>query len=208
MEYMKKKYDLELIFFNDENFLTMRKERFEEFCTGYQKRIALPFFIMTRADSLLDEEKVMELKNTGCVTIGIGVECGNEEFRKNILNKKISNSVYERAFTNCHKYNIRTTANIIIGLPFETEENIFESVNFCKKLRAKSISLAIFAPYHGTKLRDICVENGFIEDKYNEQIAIINHSILQMPQLSRRRIEELYCQFNDLVYRSKDIQDL
>lgn len=200
IEYMKNKFALELVFFNDEHFLAMKKERFEEFCAKYQQRIALPFFIMTRADSLLDEERVKNLKDTGCVTIGIGVECGNEEFRKKILNKNISNSVYKKAFGSCHKYGIRTTANIIIGLPFETEENILESANFCKKLKARSISLAIFAPYYCTKLREICIENGFIEDKYNEQIAIINNSILNMPQLSRKKIEELYYKFTDLVY--------
>ena len=44
----------------------------------------MPFFIMTRADSLLDEEKIKMLKEAGCVTIGIGVESGNEDIRKKI----------------------------------------------------------------------------------------------------------------------------
>lgn len=198
--YMKDKYALELVFFNDENFLTMRKDRFEDFCINYQKRVALPFFIMTRADSLLDETKVQRLRDAGCITIGIGVESGNEEFRKKVLNKNIPNATYEKAFLNCHKYNIRTTANIIIGLPFETEENVIESALFCNKLQAKSISLAIFAPYHGTKLRDICIENNFIKNEYNEDIAIINHSTLKMPQISQEKIEELYHEFGKLVY--------
>jgi radical SAM superfamily enzyme YgiQ (UPF0313 family) len=155
---------------------------------------------MTRADSLLDEGKVKMLKEAGCVTIGIGVESGNEEIRRNLLNKNISNSVYEKAFDNCHKHNIRTTANVMIGLPFETEENIMESASFCKKLNAKSVSLAIFAPYHGTRLRGICVEKGYIDDKVYEHIAIINASILTMPQLSKNKIEDLYYKFKELVY--------
>ena len=206
MEHLKKRFSLELIFFNDENFLTMSKDRLIEFCDKYQSRINLPFFIMTRADSLLDETKVKMLKDAGCVTIGIGVESGNEEMRKTLLNKKIPNSVYEQAFANCNKYDIRTTANIMIGLPFETEENIIESAEFCKKLKARSISLAIFAPYHGTKLREICVENGFMKDKIYEDIAIINHSVLNMPQLSKEKIEELYHLFNSLVY--DDVQEV
>jgi len=166
IEHMKDLYGLELVFFNDENFLTMKKERLFEFCNKYQSRIKLPFFIMTRADSLLDEQKIAKLKKAGCVTIGIGVESGNEEMRKKLLNKNIPNSVYERAFAICHKYEIRTTANVMMGLPFETEENILESAQFCRKLRARSLSLSIFAPYQGTRLRDICVDNGFIKDRY------------------------------------------
>lgn len=203
MVQMKKKYNLELVFFNDENFLTMRPERFEEFIDKYQKNVNLPFFIMTRADSLLDKNKIKRLKDAGCVTIGIGVESGNEEIRKNLLNKKISNEAYEQAFKNCHEYDIRTTANIMIGLPFETEENILESAAFCKKLEARSLSLSIFAPYHGTKLRDICLENGFIEDKIYDEIAIINDSVLTMPQLSKEKIKELYYKFNELAQHEK-----
>lgn len=201
---MKKEYALELVFFNDENFLTMRKERLSDFCDKYKSRVGLPFFIMTRADSLLDEQRVKILKRAGCVTIGIGVESGNEETRKKLLNKNIPNSVYEKAFEICHKHGIRTTANVMMGLPFETEENILESVEFCRRLRAKSLSLAIFAPYQGTRLRDICVESGFMEDRLYDEIAIINHSVLNMPQLDKKKIEELYYKFNDLVYGASD----
>lgn len=200
MEHLKKKHNLNLIFFNDENFLTMKNERLADFCEKFFDRVSLPFFIMTRADSLIDEKKIKMLKEAGCVTIGIGVESGNEDIRRKLLNKNITNDVYEKAFANCHKYDIRTTANIMIGFPFETEENIIESANFCRKLQAKSLSLAIVAPYHGTLLRDICLEEGFIEDKISEDIAIINRSILNMPQLSKEKIEELYLRFNSLVY--------
>ena len=197
---MKTKYNLELIFFNDENFLTMKTERLNKFCDSYKEEINLPFFIATRADSLINDEKVKKLKDAGCVTIGIGVETGNEEIRKNLLNKNISNEIYEKAFDNCHKYNIRTTANIMIGLPFETEENIIESANFCKKIKAKSISLSIFAPYYSTKLRDVCVENNFMMDEISSEIGIVNSSILKMPQISKEKIDELFCKFKELVY--------
>ena len=200
ISHMKDAYGLELVFFNDENFLTMKNERLLEFCDKYQSRINLPFFIMTRADTLLDEQKIAKLKKAGCITIGIGVESGNEEMRKKLLNKNIPNSVYERAFELCHKYGIRTTANIMMGLPFETEENILESAQFCRKLQARSLSLSIFAPYQGTRLRDICVDNGFVKDRLYRNIATINHSILNMPQLSSKKIEELYYKFNSLVY--------
>lgn len=200
MEFFKKKYNLELIFFNDENFLTIKRNRLIQFCNEYRHKINLPFFIATRADSLLDEERVRILKQCGCVTVGIGVECGNEEFRKKILNKNILNSTYIKAFNNCHKYDLRTTANIMIGLPFETEENILESIEFCKKLKTQSVGLSIFAPYCGTHLREVCIQNNFMEDKLYEDIAIINDSVIHMPQLSKEKIDEYYHKFLPMVY--------
>lgn len=200
MKLLKEEYNLELIFFNDENFLSMGDARLDEFCKKYTENIGLPYFIMTRADGLLNETSVAKLKDSGCHTIGVGVEVGNEEIRKKVLNKNISNDVYIKAFKNCNKYEMRTTANIMIGLPFETEQNILESAAFVKKIEAKSVSIAIFAPYYGTVLRKICVDNLFMEDKLYEGIGIINQSILTMPQISKDRISELYHDFNDLVY--------
>lgn len=186
--------------FSDENLLAIRKDRLTEFCDKYRLRVGLPFFIMTRADSLLDEDKVKLLKDAGCVTVAIGVESGDEAIRRQVLNKNLPNSVYEKAFANCHKAGIRTTANVMIGLPFETEDDIIETARFCRKVQARSVSLAIFVPYHGTRLRDLCVERGFIEDRMYEEIAIIDRSTLTMPQLSQAKISELYYRFNSLVY--------
>ncbi|MEI7904567.1 MAG: uroporphyrinogen decarboxylase family protein, partial [Candidatus Firestonebacteria bacterium] len=62
-----------------------------ELAREYKDKIDLPFFIMTRADSIIDEDKIKLLKETGCVTIGIGVESGNENIRMKLLNKKIPN---------------------------------------------------------------------------------------------------------------------
>jgi len=200
IEHLKKQYALELVLFSDENFLAIRKERLTEFCDKYRSRVGLPFFIMTRADSLLDQGKVALLKDSGCVTVAIGVESGNETIRRQVLNKNLPNSVYEKAFANCHEAGIRTTANVMIGLPFETEDDIIESARFCRKVQTRSVSLAIFVPYHGTHLRDLCVEHGFIEDRMYEEIAIIDRSTLTMPQLSREKIRELYYRFNSLVY--------
>lgn len=200
IEYMKKKYSLELIFFNDENFMMMEDGRFEEFCMKFKKRVDLPFFVQTRAETLVDEEKVKRLKELNCVTIGIGVESGSEKIRREVLNKQTLDYIYMKAFANCNKYNIRTTAYVMLGLPFETEEDIMLTAEFCKRLKTESIAISVFAPYHGTKLYDVCVEQGFIEDKYYEDISVNYSTILKMPQLSKEKLEELYYQFNNLVY--------
>lgn len=203
MEYMKDKYNLELIFFNDENFMMIGKNRFEEFIKKYKEKINLPFYIQTRAETLLDEGKIKMLKEANCATIGIGVESGSERIRKEVMNKNIPDSVFEKAFANCNKYHIRTTANIIMGLPFETEKDIITSAEFCKKLNTESIGISIFAPYYGTKLRKVCIEQGYMEDKFYENISMSYHSILKMPQITEEKLEELYYNFSNMVYGNK-----
>ncbi len=199
----KEKIALELVFFNAENFLVISQDRFEEFYTKYRERIGLPFFIQTSAQTLLNETRVKKLKEAGCITVGIGVESGNERLRSMILDKRTPDSVYINAFAICNKYKIRTTAYVMMGLPFETEQDILATADFCKKLKTESIAISIFAPYHGTKLWEVCVENGYIEKKYYDDISVNYSSILNMPQLPKEKIEELYYKFNGFVYDSK-----
>lgn len=200
IEQMKKEFSLELIFFNDENFLMMSEKRYDEFCEKFKERINLPFYFNTRAETLLNEVVVNKLKETNCVGIGIGIETGNEKTRKELLNKNTPNEIYEKAISNTNKYGIRTTGYIMLGLPFETEESIIESAEFCKKLNITSVGLAIFAPYYGTRLHEICVKNNFMENRLYDNISVNYHSILKQPQLPEQRLEELYYNFNKMVY--------
>lgn len=200
---MKNRYSLELILFYDENFCIMKNNRFKEFCKEYKKQIDLPFLIQTCADTLLREERIRMLKDAGCVTITMGIEAGNEEIRRKILNKNISNDVYIRAFKNCRKYGIRTTGNVMLGLPNETEENIIETINFCKQCNPDSIGIAIFVPFYGTKLREMCIREGLMDDKLYDTISYHNSSILKSPNITKERFNELYYNFQNMVFDSK-----
>lgn len=203
MAYLKNKYALELIWFHDENFCLMKNKRLFDFCKQFKDEIALPFFIQSSAETLIKESRIKMLKNAGCITISIGLETGNEQIRANKLNKHIKNEIFMQAFANCRKYGIRTTANIMIGLPGETEKEILETVNFCKQCDPDSIGVSIFAPYYGTALRDVCIKMNLIEDKDYKNLSFKSNSILKMPQMDKNKFNELFYNFNALVFGSK-----
>jgi len=187
-------YNLELIWFHDENFLSMSRDRFKKFIKGY-KRINLPFFIQTRADSLLDKSKLKALKSINCDTISIGVEVGNEWFRKTMLNKPIKNETYIKAFNNCKEVGIRTTANVMMGFPNENDADLHSTIDFLKKCHPDSVGLAILAPYYGTEIRKVCIKEGLIEDKFYSEISFYK-SILKKTAPS---LEHYYKNFTKLL---------
>jgi len=200
IEFMKNKYALELVFFNDETFMLMSKERFSRFSEEYTGRVNLPFFIQTRADTLLNLDRVKMLADAGCTMVGIGLESGNSDIRRKILGKEISNSSFVKAFQNCEKCSLNTTIYAMLGVPFETRADILSTIEFCKRLRPTMLSINIFAPYYGTELRKVCIENGFIEDKLYESMGMNCSSVLMMPQISKEEIDELFYSFSDKVY--------
>ena len=125
-------------------------------------------------------------------TIALGVEHGNEELRAKVLNRKMSYSVIEDAFDTIHRYNIRTTANMIIGMPYDREELFIDSINLLSRAKPKSVSLNYFMPYTGTKMRDVAVEMGCITEDY---IVESSWAIVEVPGFKKDRLKHVYENF-------------
>ncbi|OGX34834.1 MAG: hypothetical protein A3I43_03420 [Omnitrophica WOR_2 bacterium RIFCSPLOWO2_02_FULL_50_19] len=200
---MKEKYNLELIFFIDDNFLGMPAERFDYFCEQYKKRIGLPFYLQTRSETVR-EDYIKKLKEINVSTIAIGVEHGDEGLRKEYLNRHMNNDNLQRAFDIVHKYDIRTTANVIMGLPGEKEEMLKQTLELLRKLKPWSVSVNYFQPFRGTLLRDKAVESGYIPADY---IICDSNTCLDMPEFKRDRIIHYYENFRKYLEGKLKIGD-
>ena len=76
-------------------------------------------------------------------------------------------------------------------MPDENRDLIFDTIKLLRKL-PKSIDATgafIFAAYHGTALRDVAIQKGYIKD---EDICSVsntaNESMLNMPTISKTEI--------------------
>lgn len=158
------KYRIEYFYFVSETFLVMSKNRFEEFCRQYAK-IRVPFWFNTRPETIT-EDKIRMLEDIGCHRMSIGVECGNEKYRREMLKRFASNLQIIKACDIVSKSAIQLSVNNIIGLPDETREMVFETIFLNRNIDANSYSCSIFQPYRGTELRKYCVEKGYIDAAY------------------------------------------
>ena len=199
------KYNISYLYLVAENFLSMKKDDFDEFIKQY-KSIGLPFWIETRPETVT-EYKLLSLKEVGCEGISIGVEHGNEDFRRKTLNRFVSNEKIINAFKIAKKSNIRVSANNIIGFPTETRELIFDTIKLNRKLKADNVIVNIFCPYRGTLLFDVAVEKGYIDKDYISGDYRGINAGLNMPQLSREEIIGLQRTFPLYVKFKKDKWD-
>ena len=102
----------------------------------------------------------------------------------------------------------KAVANCIIGMPDENRDLIFDTINFVRKL-PKNIDATgayVFAPYHGTPLRDLAIEKGYIksDDVVSLSLSSGSGSMLNMPQLSSSEIAGLARTFAYYVKFPKD----
>lgn len=192
LNYLKEKYNPEYIYFLSDTLLCMSDNEFDEFCNIYEK-IKLPFWCQNRPE-MITYNRLKRLKDIGCHRMSIGVEHGNENFRKTVLNKNVSNKTIYEAFEIIEKVGIPVTVNNIIGFPGETIDLAMDTVNMNKKLNFDSTNAYAFTPFHGTELYAVCKNEGFIHGNENME-CLTKGTILDMPQFSKTEIDNLIKNF-------------
>ena len=105
-----------------------------------------------------------------------------------------------------HEFDIRTTANSIIGFPGEYEEDIFETIKLFKRMNPESFDVSFCAPYIGTPIHVIALKMGYVEtmDKPGFRGMVPNITFRQgekikNPNISFQRLDQLYREFADYI---------
>lgn len=192
--HLKKKYDLDMFYFLDETFLSTNLKSLEAFSSAYKREVGIPFYGMTHPLSVTDE-KVRLLKEMDCYLMTMGIEHGNEQFRKKTLNRKGSNKAIMNAFETFRRHGIYASAFGMLGLPYETRDMTFETVDLFRQCKPRTYAVGIFKPYLGSRLRELSIKEGFFDSANDDYMYPDTTTVLDMPQFPREEIEKLYKTF-------------
>jgi magnesium-protoporphyrin IX monomethyl ester (oxidative) cyclase len=108
------------------------------------------FLVRVRANTI-DAEVIAALHAAGCYYLSIGIEAADDFILKK-SGKGITTAQIREALSSVNEVGIETHANFILGLPFETEEHIYEKVFFAKSLPVVGANFAILVPFPGTEI--------------------------------------------------------
>lgn len=190
LEFQIRVHKPEFIHFTTESFLTMKDSDFDKFI-GFYEKYRIPFWCQSTVNDITSE-KIKALSSLNCFKINIGIETGNEGYRKSFLNKPFSNEKAKAAVMIISRNNIRLGLNSIIGLPMETRDLILETIMFNQELYRIAVdnncpeillSCYMFQPYHGTKLREFCIEHNLLR---SDHVGVVNQGdiVLDNPYVS------------------------
>jgi anaerobic magnesium-protoporphyrin IX monomethyl ester cyclase len=147
---VKEKIGIELVRFQDTNFLTIDQSLLKDLEELILKKpLNMKFYIETRPEGI-NEKSVQLLKNLGVDGVGMGLELAGSEFRETNLNRYVNEDKIIKAFELLKKAGIKRTSYNIIGLPNQTEKEILETIKFNKCLDPDNITVAFYTPYLGT----------------------------------------------------------
>lgn len=209
-------YGLDRVVFCDDNFLLMPGRAFAEWSDEFRdswREIGLPYWVTTSAE-FIRPETARFLAETGCDGVGLGVEAGNEWFRRKVLRRTSTNEELLQAFRLLHEHGIRTTANVMIGSPGETEGDIFDSIKLIQALAPKSVDVSFVSPYIGTDIHRVARDLGYI-DVLDEpgfrgmarEVSFRTFSSIRNPQISSERLAELAAVFMEYVNGGRPMPD-
>lgn len=164
LQFLQKKYSPKGYFFGDEMIMSNGNHA-TSLLNTFKQKFNLSYGCMLRVEHV-NEENVRLLKETGCVYVGLGVECGNEEFRIKYLHRNMSNSQIECAYSLLRNAGIETCSFNMIGYPFENDNQLTEdTIELNKKINPNKVQISIFYPFPGTKLYEHCINLNLIDEK-------------------------------------------
>jgi radical SAM superfamily enzyme YgiQ (UPF0313 family) len=189
------RFKFRFLFFDDDT-ITLNREWFTEFFTLYPQRFKFPFYCNLRPGTLTPTmAKLMHA--AGAKGVALGIEHGDEKFRKSVLGRGHTNEEIRRTIEMCRSAGIdEVYGQVMIGLPFETMELHLETVRLCRTLRIIPFRY-VYQPYPGTALAKICAENHWTPERpiYVER----REAVIDFPNFSRKQIQVCFDVFSVLV---------
>lgn len=169
LKFFKSKYPTKEVYFCDDIF-TMDDKWINNFCSIYKKEINLPFkaFVHPRT---VKKEVMRLMRDAGCIYVDIGVEAGSEEVRKRVLKRMMSNQDIINAANILKEIGIDFCTLNMLGLPTETKQQMYETLELNMRLKPEGTIVAIFYPYPKTELTNYCIENKLITNEEYEKIC-------------------------------------
>jgi len=165
IELLVNKYGVKHITFGDDNF-TLKPERAEQICEAIIDRgIKAEFDAIqgVRADRL--PFKLLELmKKAGFTEIIIAPESGSQRGLDEVIHKSLDLSVVEPVVKKCKDIGLQCGAFFVIGFPWETIDEIEQTVKFADKLRGLECSCYVgnALPFPDTELYAKAKAEGFL----------------------------------------------
>ena len=146
--------------------------------------------IATRPDAITDEcyDYLEELNKKTDLTIEIGLQSIHEDTLR-LINRGHDLACFDKCIKELKKRNIKTVVHIINGLPYETKEDMLETVKHLNELGIDGIKIHMLHIIKDTDLADMYKDKPFhvlTKDEYID--IVINQLELLDPKIVINRI--------------------
>ena len=136
----------------------------------------------------IDDDMAELLAAAGVSAVALAVESGSDHVLNNIIKKPLKKKLIRPAVEALRKHGVRSHVFIVTGLPGEQDEHRQETLEMLLENGFDWIHVYLAIPIFGSRLYDICVENGYIENTANENF-VATKSVIRAPGIDPVKLE-------------------
>jgi len=157
---LKTKYHIHGLWINDDTF-TFDKAWAERFCDlMIEHNLDILWYTQGRINNM-DEGLLTKMRDAGCAGLVLTPESGSQRIRNEVLNKNVSDEQVIGVYAICHKIGLPAQANIMLGSPTETEEDLALSLSLIKRIQPYFMNFSYTTALPGT----------YMYEKYGNEIG-------------------------------------
>lgn len=155
---------LETIIFDDDLF-TQDTDWVAAFTRAYnQAGLTVPFVVNAHVQSF-NEDCARALADAPCKIVKFGVECGSQKLRRDFLKRFMTNDQILDAFDLCRRFDLHSSAFLMIGMPSETIEQMNETIDLMVRIHPGRMRWSVFYPFPGTESYKLASAAGLIDEQ-------------------------------------------
>jgi len=136
----------------------------------------------------IDEEVAELFARAGVSAVALAVESGSDHVLNNIIRKPLKKRLIRPAVEALRKFNVRSHVFIVIGLPGEQDEHRQETLQMLLDNGFDWVHVYLAMPIFGSRLYDICVEKGYIENTRSQDF-VATKSVIRAPGVDPVQLE-------------------
>ncbi len=195
IKYIADRYPLKHVHFSDDLFFIRNSYKWlEEFAEVYAREVGLPFNCNIRYDSVTQHAADL-LEKAHCYGAAVGLESGNEEIREVVIKKRSKNDQIVEGARLLRERGIKVLTTNMIGLPGETLDQAFETVELNMALKSDYVRANTFLLFPGLPLVEYARQKGYIDKDFDidKQVAHSQEITLSTPYAREfRNINSLF----------------
>ena len=152
-------------FILDDDLFTQDVPHALAFCEAYKESgIGLPFVVNAHVKQL-PEPVAAALADSGCHILKLGIESGSPRVRAKVLRRPMSDEEMLETIARGEAYGLHTSGFVMVGLPTETREERWETVDFLARSGLGRFRTSMFYPFPGTEGYELAWEGGWVREE-------------------------------------------
>lgn len=209
IELLMRDYKVTMISFFDDLFVAKRS-RLEDILRLLERRnlIGKIKFTCSCRANVVDDELANILSRIGIVSVGMGIESGDDEILQFLKGGSISVEKNHLAIDTLKRAGIAVNGSFVIGSPQEGREQITKTYNFIRTSNLDLFDVYILTPFPGTPIWDYAKKRNLVSDDMSDWSCLDVNAyhmtedkiIVLSEMLSRKELLKLYKKFRSLRF--------